>query len=111
MERRGQSVVPKRCAVSGLVGARAQPGMRPAVRRSTDAGPRDGPPSSSLGAPAEAARGGLGANRSEPERGLRPGVARGPARIVRTRRPPVVWKSVIGFQVVDRSADIALIPG
>ena len=86
--------------VNGLAGVGAQLGVQPAVRRSTDAGPRGGPPSSSLGAPAEAGRGGLGAHRGEPERGLLPGVDRGPARIARKQRPAVVWKCVIGCQVV-----------
>ena len=104
VERRGESVVPMRCAFNSLAGAGAQPGVQPAVRRSTDAGPRGGPPSSSLGAPAQVGRDRLGAYRGKPVRGLEPRVARGPARSVRKRRPPVVWKSVIGFQVFDRSA-------
>ena len=37
---RGQSMVPRRCAVSGLAGSGTQLGVQPAVRRSTDAGPR-----------------------------------------------------------------------
>ena len=106
MGRRGESVVPERCAFNSLAGAGAQPGVQPAVRRSTDASPRGGPPSSSLGAPAQVGRDRLGAYRGKPVRGLEPEVARGPARSVRKRRPPVVLKSVIGFQVVDKSADI-----
>lgn len=42
---RGQSMVPRRCVVSGLAGSGTQLGMQPAGRRSTDAGPRGGPPS------------------------------------------------------------------